>query len=257
MNKIVLACDNIDLNIDDSITCQYLNDDVIKKLNIKILNDTKLEIYLSQDIKIDINIDIEKNVNCNILELKECAHSKVQIKYNLKENSYLKIDKIHNIKKIFERNIINLKGKNAKVDYILKTISKDEEKYDLTINHQAENTNSLVINNAVNVLNGNITFNVTSSVLKGKKNCIVNQNNRIINLTNNNCIIRPILLIDDVDTTANHSALIGNFKDEEYFYLQRLGIDKELATKLLLEGFIKSNSNYPDILEKMYKEYWR
>ena len=257
MNKIFLYNNNIKLDLDDSITCEYTNDDVIKKLNIKILKNTKLEIKITEDIKLDMNLELDKNVTCNLLEIKTADKLKIQTKYVLREHSILNITKLHDVKKIFERNIINLKEKNGMINLVLKTISEYEEKYDFSINHQAPKTISEITNNGVNIETGTLEFNITTNVSKGNKDCIINQNNRIINLTNNPCTIRPVLLVDEVDVIANHSALIGNFKDEEYFYLERLGINKNDASKLLLEGFIKGKCNYPKEIINMFEKYWR
>ena len=256
MNKIVIN-NGIKLNIDNSIDCEYINDELIKKLTIKVLKDTKLEIIVKCDIKLDISVEINKNIKCDLLEIKEGSKFKIQNKYILRENSLLNITKLNKLDNIFERNIINLKEKNSTINYVLKTVCSNSEKYDIAVNHNDINTNSNIINNGVNINNGILEFNVTATVPKGKKNCTINQNNRIINLTNNNCTIRPILLIDEVDVSANHSALIGNFKNEEYFYIERLGIDKKQAMKMLLEGFIKSNCNNQKQLNNMFEKYWR
>lgn len=257
MNKIVLLDNKIKLDINDDLTCEFINDEIVKKLNIYILNDTKLKLEIKKDIKLDVNIELSKNVTCNLLETKITDNSKVQVKYNLKENSVLNVTKIHDVNKIFERNIVYLKGKNSKINYVLKTISKNNEKYDLTVYHQNKNTTSNIINNGVNIEKGILDFNVTTSVPKDKKNSIVSQNNRIINLTNSPCTIRPILLIDEIDVIANHSALIGNFKNEEYFYIEKLGIDKDNAFKLLLKGFLISNSLYEKEILNIFEKHWR
>ena len=115
-------------------------------------------------------------------------------------------------------------------------------------------TISDITTHGVNI-SGNLYFNVTTYIPKGMVSSVTNQNNRIINLTNNECTIRPNLLIDEYDVIANHSALIGSFKDEEIFYMQRLGIDKNTANKLLIEGFLKSKLN--NTLSNNFKKYWR
>ena len=62
------------------------------------------------------------------------------------------------------------------------------------------------------------------------------------------------MLIDEVDVSANHSALIGSFKDDELFYMQRLGIDKVEANKLLIKGFINNKISLK--LANHFKKYW-
>ena len=87
----------------------------------------------------------------------------------------------------------------------------------------------------------------------------INQNNRIINLNDKLCQINPNLYIDENDVTANHSAYIGKFRDDEIFYLQRLGLSYIDATKLLLKGFLSNGmTKYMDKhINKLTKKYWR
>ena len=61
---------------------------------------------------------------------------------------------------------------------------------------------------------------------ENKIGCVANQNNRIINLSDNKCEINPNLLIEENDVEANHSAHIGRFSNDEMFYLQSRGFPK-------------------------------
>lgn len=252
MNKIVLSKSN-NYQLDDKI-CYTYKEDFINKLDIKVLKSTKLELIIDEIDKLDINIEINKNVKLDLVEIKNNDKLKILSKYNLSENSVLNLTKINDLDNINERNYILLNGVNSKLNLILKTVCTSLEKYDFIINHNYDNTESDITTHGIN-LSGNLYFNINTHVLNNRKNCVANQNNRIINLTDQECMIRPNLLIDEVDVEANHSALIGNFKDEEMFYLQRLGLDKEKTTKLLIEGFLKNK------IEKKYfnilKKYWR
>lgn len=249
MNRIIISNNQFDLN---NIEYNY-KEDLISKLNLKVIKNTKLELIIDKEIKLDINIELLDDVKLDFVIIKK-DKTKILTKYKLNENSILNITEISDSDIINERNIINLNGKNSKINFILKTVCKNNEKYDIVINHNNIKTESNVVTNGVNI-SGNLYFTVTSYVPKGIKKCIVNQQNRIINLTDNECLIRPNLLIDEVDVIANHSALIGSFKDEELFYMQRLGIDIATANKLLIEGFIKSKINKN--LANHFKKYWR
>lgn len=249
MNRIIISNNQFDLN---NIEYNY-KEDLISKLNLKVIKNTKLELIIDKEIKLDINIELLDDVKLDFVIIKK-AKTKILTKYKLNENSILNITEISDSDIINERNIINLNGKNSKINFILKTVCKNNEKYDIVINHNNIKTESNIVTNGVNI-SGNLYFTVTSYVPKGIKKCIVNQQNRIINLTDNECLIRPNLLIDEVDVIANHSALIGSFKDEELFYMQRLGIDIATANKLLIEGFIKSKINKN--LANHFKKYWR
>lgn len=253
MNKIILDND-INYELDNNIKYDF-KDELIKKLNIKVLKDTTLEIYFnSQEIKLDIQIEVEENVKLQLVEIKKNMKSKIQNKYILNSNSNIEIIKINDVSTINEKNIINLNGENANVNLILKTVCKDIEKYDFLINHNAKKTISNVTTNGLNI-DGNLYFTITTYIPSGNKDCICNQQNRIINLTEKECVIKPNLLIEEVDVVASHSALIGSFKNDEIFYMQRLGIDKSTASKLLIEGFLKNKIS--DKLAINFEKYWR
>lgn len=249
MNRIIISNNQFDLK---NIEYKY-KEDIINKLKLIVIKNTKLELIIDKEIKLDVNVELLDNVKLDLVVIKK-NKTKILTKYKLNENSILNITEISDSNIINERNIIDLNGINSKVNFILKTVCKNNEKYDVVVNHNNKNTTSDIITNGVNI-SGNLYFTVTSYVLNGNKNCVVNQQNRIINLTDKECLIRPNLLIDEVDTIANHSALIGSFKDEELFYMQRLGIDKETANKLLIEGFIKNKLN--KTLANYFKKYWR
>lgn len=255
MNKIILGNNEIKYELDDKIEYEYV-DELINKLKIKILKNTKLEIIVEylEDIKLNIEFSILENVKLELIEIKSNIKTKILNKYNLNKNSKLINIKAYDVSTINEKNIVNLNGENSSCNVILKTVSKNLEKYDFTINHNDKNTNSDIITNGLNV-SGNLNIMVTTYIPSGNKNCIANQQNRIINLTDKECIIKPNLLIEEVDVVANHSALIGSFKDEEIFYLQRLGISYEQAVKLLIEGFLKNKIS--EKIANNFKKYWR
>ena len=256
MNKILLKDNGYEViksdnKIEAEVTLDYIN-----KIKINVLANTKVYLIFdsSSETKYDITFNLMKNVSLNLIEVKKNNKIKILSKYNLLDKSYLNIIEVSDISSINERNIINLNGINSKVDVLLKTVSKNLEKYDYTINHNNKSTYSNITTQGVNV-SGNLHFNVTTIIPNGNSKCEANQNNRIINLSNNECIIRPNLLIDEYDVVANHSALLGGFKPEEIFYINRLGISKDMASKLLIEGFLKSK--LPISLSNNFKKYWR
>jgi hypothetical protein len=267
MNKIVIVNDIIvDKIIDDNIEIIMLEKNDIFNVNsfkIKVIKDTNLEIEYNnlEDSKIDVFVTVLENVNFNLFEYRNGCKAKIQYKYYLEENSVCNINKFYNADSIQELDIVNLNGINAKIDYCFKTISTGLEKYDLMIYHNYNNTTSNIINNGVNADEGSLVFNITSIVLNNKKNCIVNQNNRIINLGNNKCEINPNLLIEENDIEANHSALIGRFSDEEMFYLQSRGLNEKQTLNLLIKGFLINGLHITEEersrLTQIIDNYWR
>ena len=266
MNKIKVVNDSLVLaNVNNNINVEYYKKDCLFAINDIKININKntvldIEIDLKEDSKLNFDINIEENVSLNLNIFTKGKLGKVQYKYTLSENSLCKVNKIQNINTIKEMIIINLNGKYANIEYNFKTIGTNKETYDYHIFHNFDKTISNIKNNGVCIKDGNIIYQVSSFVPKNLKECIVNQNNRIINLTNNKCEIKPNLYIDSYDTEASHSALIGKFSDEEMFYMQSRGIDYESALKLLITGFLTSDINNKKIINKIIKnidKYWR
>ena len=258
MNKVII--DNLK-NIDtEEITVTKEESKLldVKVIKIKIKKDTSLEIAFQKDVKADIYINIEKNVKANIYQLKENGTYKLQYKYYLEENSYLNTENIIDAKQIKEMTVINLNGQNAEINYNLKTISKEEEKYNFLVYHKAKNTISHIRNNGVNIKEGKLEFNVSSFVNNGIKGCNIAQDGRIINMTKNICTIKPNLFIDENDVIANHSALIGTFSFNEIFYIMSRGIEKKDAENLLTQGFLLKNiTHYENKIKEIINKYWR
>ncbi len=266
MNKIIIENSVIkEKVIDDTIRINYSINDTflaVNNLEIECLKDTNLYIsYLNNsDIKINVIVNCLENVNVNIFENYSNNILKIRNTYNLDKSSNLHVQKFYDVKEINQFDVINMNGENANIDYVLKTISTGCEKYNLLINHNATNTFSNIINNAVNINDGEVIFDVNGVVPKGKFGCVLNQNNRIVTFNQNKCQINPNLLIDENDVSANHSAFVGKFNYDELFYLQSRGIKYNDALKLLIKGFLFSNlvlnDEINDMLELIIKKYW-
>ena len=172
--------------------------------------------------------------------------------YNLKENAKLVVYQ-YGIN-ISNNIVINLDGENSSVEYHYSNINKENNRYNILVNHNASNTVSNIYNHGLNVFNNNLDYNVTGKVLATSNNCICNQENQIINLENGNSTILPNLLIDNYNVISNHSAYIGKFKDEILFYLMSRGISKKSGYELLIKSFLINSSESEDDISLLEEE---
>lgn len=265
MNKIVLKDEKIvDVITDDSIDYDFLDNDSlgIKVLNIKVVKSTDISLYYDfSDSKLEVCIEVFPSVSLNVYEKITGGSAKIRTRYFLKENSNVCISKFNDINSIKEFVITNLDGEGASILYNLKTIAVDLENYDVLTYHNALGTNSEIITNGVNIRDGKICFNVSSFIPNGICKCVASQNNKIINLSDNECVIKPNLYIDEYDVVANHSAWIGSFKEDELFYLQSRGIKRDEAIRLLIKGFLTSRlymtDEQKDEVLATIDSYWR
>jgi len=267
MNKIIIENDIVvQTKLSSKVKLSFLekNEDfIVNKLVIDMIGDSKLEIEYRNDtaLKLDILIRISEGVKADIFEIRKGNLMKIQYRYDLDTNSSLSITKFYYINGIKELDTIYLKGENSKIDYKLKTISTVREKYDITVHHEGKNSESLIETNGVTVLNGTIDFHVSGFVPNGKTGCVLNQNNRIVNLNEQKCSIHPNLFIDEYDVIANHSAFIGKFKEEELFYLESRGLSEAESINLLVKGFLLSNlelsNKRKEEVNNIINQYWR
>ncbi len=231
----------------------------ILQIKCKVKQSTNLEIHHEgeDESKIHIVFEIAKNVSFQILEICKNQKRKVQYEYQLDAYSEVNVTKFYDCNQVKELDLVKLNGAYATIHHHLKTIAKSGQRMDLVIYHNAPHTTSEIVNHGVSIEEGSIDFQVTSIVYQGIKDCILNQNNRIITMNQHKCNIEPILLIEENDVTANHSAYIGTFHEQDLFYLMSRGIPKNKALQLLIKGFLLASVPSTDSISKIIEQYWR
>lgn len=256
MNTINIVNDKIKTSSKLIIKSNFKNESFsVNKIEINIdSNEDVIINYKGSNQKINFILNISNNTN--IFFFLKGNNLKIQYTFNL-INSSSYIFKFNDARVLRERTFINLS--NSTIEYNLKTIAKTKEEYDFITNHNTSNSISDLSLNGVSMKQGNISFNVTGIVESGNKNCNVKQESKIINLNDSSSIIKPNLLIDEYDVTANHSALIGKFDKNTIFYLKSRGINEKEAFKLLIKGLLLNNFKIfnKDKIEKTIDKYWR
>ena len=256
MNKIVIENEKIIEASDVAYKFEQKKDlfDVSRLiLEIKENMNLCLNIKMLKESKFIIIFNINENVRLNLSIITSGHIGKIQYKYNLGENSSCRVEKFNDIKTIREMVIANLESK-SNLEYYFKSIVTEKENYDYMIYHNGANSNCNVFNGAVNE-SGTIYFQISNFIPKDINGCVANQFNRIINLTNNKCEIKPNLYIDCDDVEANHSALIDKFADQELFYIKSRGINEQEAMRLLTRGFLLNNIENQEIIYLINKKY--
>jgi len=176
-----------------------------------------------------------------LFEYADNQNIKIENTYNLNSYSTLLLFKFYNNKEVLEKIIFNLNKQYSKIDYHFSNICSNKENYNIIINHNASNTESMITNKSITTNKADLSFTIDSVLPKGKINCNLDQQTRIITLEDSNAKIEPNMYIEEDDVTAKHGSVIGKFSDEELFYLQTRGIPESEALKLLIKGLIFSN----------------
>ena len=264
MNRIELKCGKLklatlenDIALVDNGKLERFN---ISSYTIYVHENSQLELELNDDIddiKFEFNICLDAGVSFALYETKNSLKTKIKYLYNLLSDCYLCIKKFNDNIVTKEMNIINLNGTNAKVDFYFKTIAKENEVVDVLVNHNIRNTYSNINVDGLTIDNGALTLTVTTIIPEGCTGCTANQNNEIIKLNDTESTIKPLLLIEENDVSASHSARLGSFSDKDMFYLKSRGLSEESALKLLIKGFLTKNINELDIINNFINKYWR
>lgn len=262
MNTIQIEGEEIAIkNLDSSIELLFIEKSEaisVNTIHLCIKEDTSLCIsYIGKEkSKLAISIDVLEGVHFRLKETREGKKSKIKYTYSLKKNSETTIYKAYHVEKMKEFDTISLEEEGASVFYHLETLAIDEEEYEIIVYHNAPKTICNLSNKAVSIEEGEVSFQVTNVVEQGQKGCTIHQDSRIITLNDKKQVVKPILLIDENDVDASHSAHIGSFDEDVLFYLQSRGIQRKEAIKLLLTGFLlgeegnKKMKNWIDM-------YWR
>lgn len=258
MNKILIENDKIIDSYLENIECTYSQkEDIfdISKIILNIKNDAnlKMKINMEEESKLIIEINIIKDASLKLNIITEGNIGKIQYKYNLDKKSKCIVEKYNHIETIREMVIANL-DEESDFEYTFKSIATNKENYDYMIYHNGINSISDIKNSSVNE-SGIVYFQISSFIPKKITGCSANQFNRIINLTDNKCEIKPILYIDCDDVVANHAALIDKFRKDEIFYLESKGIKYDDAIKLLTKGFLLANMQDDEIIDMINKRY--
>lgn len=229
MNRILLDNNQINYECDDSTNVKASSNLV----NIKISKDTVLNM-LCKESNLNIEIIVEDNVDVKVNVVSNNDSNRVI--YNIKDNAKATINKlsIDNNDEI----TINLNGYKASVIYNYSTVDYKESTYKIDVKHNVSKTSSYIYNYGLSKTNQKITFNINGYVYKNSKNCICNQDNKIIYMKENNSVIEPNLFIENYDVEASHAAYIGKFKEKDLFYLMSRGIKKEDCYKLFVKSFL-------------------
>ncbi len=133
--------------------------------------------------------------------------------------------------------IINLDEESSLI-YNYSTLNKKDNKYVININHNGKNSISSVVNHGINLEDNKLDFIINSNILKESYNVLTSQDSKIIIMKNNNCSIKPNLIVDNNDISATHAAYIGRFRDDEIFYLMSRGINEEESKKIIAKAFL-------------------
>lgn len=148
----------------------------------------------------------------------------------------------------------SLEGEYANFSFCYSTIASKDSYNQIEVNHNQNHTTSKLCNHGFSLSKAALVFDVSARIPKEASNCISNQDNQIIQKEDSLSKINPNLYIDNYNVEASHSAYVGEFKEQELFYLMSRGISKEESEVLLLKAFLLGNLELTEELKEEYEK---
>ena len=171
----------------------------------KIRNELANSSTLKGKDSLFINVDKEmKNIENLSAQLKAAIQKGFSNPKDVKDFERI----VNSLDKSFNKVAVDLNGINACVNYDFNTICKNFQKYDVNVNHNNKNTISNIKNSGLNIIDGTLTFNISSFVKAD--NCKIKENNLIVNKTLEKCIITPNIFVDNYKVDSNICTNITN-----------------------------------------------
>lgn len=223
-----------------------------------ILNDGKYEFRKNANITLEIN-NLEKiicltvldniQVVLNVLGKHASAHFHIKVGKNASFTlNYLLLEGNTNIS-------VDLEKEYASFQLNYSILGSQHSKNQILVRHNAPQTKAFLKNHGFSRRNANLILDVSAYIPSASNKCVSKQDNQIIEEENSISQINPNLYIDNYDVEASHSAYVGEFKENELFYLMSRGLTEEASKFLLLKSFLIGSFSIDEkIKEKYYDE---
>ncbi|OUM96166.1 MAG: Fe-S cluster assembly protein SufD [Thermobacillus sp. ZCTH02-B1] len=135
----------------------------------------------------------------------------------------------------------DLKGNGSSSDSKLITVGTGSQNMSITTHavHYGIGSESEMESRAVMRDSATAIINGVTKIEKGASKANGHQTERVLMLSPKaRGDANPILLIDEDDVKADHAASVGRVNEEQIYYLMSRGIDRELAERLIIRGFL-------------------
>lgn len=188
------------------------------------------------DIKTNtLTLEISGNVCINDIN----NNTDLDLKIIMSDGSHLLYNRYNESINKFNLNIEITSNAYVEFNYSLKTLIASD--ISLNANIAGNNNISHINFHGITDQKGVIKNVATSKVDEAAKDNEVLENLRIVTLNDAENMIVPNLLVRSDSVNAIHNTTISTVDKDYLFYLNSKGINKKDATKLIVDGFLKSN----------------
>lgn len=204
-----------------------------------------------EDLEKDVFLLVSKGVSVTL----NILGKNTNIKYNvcLEENAELVLNHLVIEGSVNVDTILREEGSSFTLNYSV--LSSKHSNNKIEVRHNASKTNAVLKNHGFSKDKANLVLDVSAYIGRDSYKCVSKQDNQIIENENSLSEINPNLYIENYDVEASHSAYVGEFKENELFYLMSRGLTEEDSKFLLLKSFLIGSFNLEEkIQEKYYHE---
>lgn len=188
------------------------------------------------DIKTNtLTLKISGNVCINDIN----NNTDLDLKIIMSDGSHLLYNRYNESINKFNLDVEIASNAYVEFNYSLKTLIASD--ISLNANIAGNNNISHINFHGITDQNGVIKNVATSKVDEATKDNEVLENLRIVTLNDAENMIVPNLLVRSDSVNAIHNTTISTVDKDYLFYLNSKGINKKDATKLIVDGFLKSN----------------
>lgn len=224
---------------------------IVDSFNI-ILSDNN-PLFLEIDSNTKINVTVNENISSKLIII---GNNNYDINIKLNNNSSLLVNSLN------KDNLVNVNVsllENSNLTYNHSVLARTNSFNTFNIKHNNSSSTSIINNNGINDSDNSLFFTIDGIIPMNLRNIICNQNSKIINFNKGDSKIIPNLIIDSNDIIANHSAYIGEIGEEESFYMQSRGINRDDIKKLVYKAVLLGKMDLEDEKEEFNKkinEWW-
>lgn len=228
----------------------FVGDYVEKKLEINVLPDSDIQLYIiyksSKPVEYDFHIRVHENAKLDVFthfRNTEKVNISISRTIDVEENAFVSINNaLLNMGGLELFDEINLNGLNAEVELDQLNIGAYDDLFIVkqNVKHNQKHTRSNINNSMISNLNSNLKYSVNGHIFKGNEYSSCNQSNKGIILNDKGIIeVIPQLYIDEYNVEASHGAAIGQVDEEQLYYLLSRGLTEQESRSLIISGYTK------------------
>ncbi|WP_461243277.1 Fe-S cluster assembly protein SufD [Secundilactobacillus muriivasis] len=130
-------------------------------------------------------------------------------------------------------------GSQADSKVIAITSAKQHDGINNRVTNRGKHSTANILQRGVLLEKSELIFNGIGHIVHGASGANAEQENRVLMMSDYaHGDANPILLIDENDVIAGHAASVGQVDEDQLYYLMSRGIDKALAQRLVIRGFL-------------------